>query len=72
METFGSAERSEDPEEMRHMFHTISDGKYADILYSKFSKERVEKELEEFLSFKFFKRSGGGIGMTRLIRAMKL
>ena len=33
---------------------------------------RVEKELEEFLKKDFFERSGGGIGMTRMIRAMKL
>ena len=31
-----------------------------------------EKELNEFLSFDFFQRCGGGIGLTRLIRAMKL
>ena len=36
-----------------------------------FPKERVEKELDEFLSFKFFERSGGGIGITRLIKVMK-
>ena len=40
-ETIGSAERSTDKDVMRNMFHTISDGGYADILYSKFSKERV-------------------------------
>ena len=26
----------------------------------------------EFLNFNFFERSGGGIGMTRMIRAMKM
>ena len=31
-----------------------------------------EKELEEFLSFEFFPRFGGGIGMTRLARAYQL
>ena len=72
METIGSAERSTDPEEMRELFHTISDGMYADILYAQFGKARVEQELEEFLSSTFFPRCGGGIGMTRMIRAMKL
>lgn len=71
METIGSAERSTNAEEMRDEFHTISDGLYADLLYSHFGKERVEKELEEFLSFDFFSRYGGGIGITRLIRALK-
>ena len=72
IETIGSAARSCSPEEMKEKFHTISDGGYADILYTQFSKERVEKELNDFTQKKFFKRSGGGIGMTRMIRAMKL
>lgn len=70
METIGSAERSTDKKEMRDMFHTISDGGYASLLYEKFGEERVEKELDDFLSFDFFPRVGGGIGMTRLLRAM--
>ena len=71
METIGSAERSADPIEMREQFHTISDGEYASLLYELFGEERVEKELEEFLSYDFFPRFGGGIGITRLISAMK-
>ena len=70
METIGSAERSTDKEQMRNTFHTISDGGYAELLYKLFGKERVEKELEEFLSFDFFPRSGGGIGMQRLMTAL--
>lgn len=72
METIGSAERSTSSEEMRKQFYTISDGQYAKILFSNFTKERVEGELDDFLKNNFFKRSGGGIGVTRLIRAMKL
>lgn len=72
VETIGSAERSTDTEEMRHLFHTISNGMYADILYAQFGRDRVLGELEEFLSHKFFKRCGGGIGITRMIRALKL
>ena len=71
METIGSAERSADTVEMREQFHTISDGEYASLLYELFGKERVEKELEEFLSYDFFARYGGGIGVTRLISALK-
>ena len=70
-ETIGSAERSSDPDEMRHMFHTISDGMYAELLYGQFGKERVEKELNEFLSYDFIPRVGGGIGITRLLRAVE-
>jgi aspartyl/asparaginyl-tRNA synthetase len=68
-ETIGSAERSCDPEIMRDLFYTISDGKYANKLFELFGKDRVEKELEEFLSLNFFPRFGGGIGLTRLSRA---
>jgi aspartyl/asparaginyl-tRNA synthetase len=72
VETIGSAERSCDPNEMRAQFYKISDGGYANILFSNFTKERVQKELEEFLEFDFFQRCGGGIGVTRMIRALKL
>lgn len=68
-ETIGSAERSTNPKEMRDEFYSISQGKYAELLFNLFGKERVEKELEEFLALKFFPRSGGGIGMTRIIAA---
>ena len=72
IETIGSAERATNKEEMKEMFKTISDGGYANTLYAQFGKDRVEKELEEFLNYNFFQRCGGGIGMTRMIRAMKL
>ena len=70
METIGSAERSTDKEQMRETFYTISDGKYAQLIIDLFGKERVEKELEEFLEFDFFPRSGGGIGVTRIMQAI--
>jgi len=70
-ETIGSAVRSTNPEEMREEFNTISGGEYANLLYNLFGKERVNKELDEFLALKFFPRCGGGIGMTRMILAMK-
>lgn len=72
METIGSAERSCDPEQMRNTFQTIENGGYAGKLYELFGKERVDAELEVFLSNTFIPRSGGGIGMTRLIRSMKM
>jgi len=70
-ETIGSAERSCDKDEMREMFNTISDGEYRDILYREFTKERVDRELDEFLNHDFFPRFGAGIGVTRMIRAME-
>lgn len=71
-ETIGSAERSCDVEQMKHNFYTIEDGAYCDKLFELFGKERVEKELEEFLSLEFFPRFGGGIGMTRMARAYEM
>ena len=70
METIGSAERSTDVDMMRDTFHTITDGAYSELLFKLFGKDRVEAELEEFLKFDFFPRTGGGIGMTRMIAAL--
>ena len=67
METIGSAERSCDPDDMRHLFKTMTNGEYAGLLYKHFGEKRVNDELEEFLSLKFIPRSGGGIGMSRLL-----
>jgi aspartyl/asparaginyl-tRNA synthetase len=72
VETIGSAERSCDVAQMRETFYTIEGGQYAQKLYDLFGKERVVAELDEFLSFDFFQRSGGGIGVTRMIQAMQL
>ncbi len=70
-ETIGSAERSTNPIEMKEEFYTISGGGYAAKLFELFGKERVEKELEEFLTLNFFPRYGAGIGMSRMIDALK-
>ena len=69
-ETIGSAERSTSVPDMQREFYSISGGKYAQKLFDLFGKARVEKELHEFLALDFFPRSGGGIGMTRLINAL--
>jgi hypothetical protein len=45
---------------------------YAKTLYNHFGKERVDAEMNEFLAHNFITRSGGGIGITRLIRSMEL
>jgi len=70
METIGSAERSCDVNDMLIRFKNISNGMYSNILYEQFGVERVNNELNEFLSNNFFVRSGGGIGITRLISSM--
>ena len=71
METIGSAERATDVQEMKEQFYTISEGGYANLLFDLFGKERVELELFKFLSHDFVPRYGGGIGVTRMISAMK-
>lgn len=72
IETFGSAERESNIEQMRNSFHTISEGMYAKLLFNEFNKERVVEELEDYLSLQMFERFGGGIGLTRLLRALKI
>ena len=70
IETFGMAERSCNVDEMKRQFLHISGGKYSGLLFSKFGKERVLKELDEYLSLPMTPRYGGGIGLTRLVRAI--
>lgn len=70
METIGSAERSTNVEEMRDYFFNISNGQYAQLLFSSFGKDRVIKELDEYLSLPMIPRFGGGIGVTRMARAL--
>ena len=71
-ETIGSAERSCDKDQMRETFFSIEGGRYAEKLFDLFSYNRVIDELNEFLDNDFFPRVGAGIGITRLIRAMKI
>lgn len=71
-ETIGSAERSCDPDQMYRDFHQISDGEYSELLFRLFGKDRVQRELDQFLSHDFFPRSGGGIGITRLMRSIAM
>ncbi len=72
METIGSAERETDVQWMRERFFTIEQGEYAHLLFSKFGKERVMAELDAYLALPMISRFGGGIGLTRLARAMEL
>lgn len=71
IETIGSAERSCDVKEMRTSFYEIMNGAYAKALFDTFGKERVETELEMFFKHKFIPRSGAGIGVNRMISAVK-
>ena len=57
-ETIGSAERETDKKIMRETFETISEGGYKDKLYELFGSERTMAEMEDYLSFDFFPRSG--------------
>jgi len=71
-ETIGSAERETDKDEMLNRFKTIMDGSYKDKLYELFGEERTMAEMDDYLNFHFMERCGGGIGVTRLMRSMKL
>ena len=72
METFGSAEREIDKDVMRNRFNTIMEGSYRNKLFELFGEERTVSELEEYFQLNFIKRSGCGIGLTRLIKSMDL
>jgi aspartyl/asparaginyl-tRNA synthetase len=69
-ETIGSAEREVDPVVMRDRFNNIVNGEYRQRLVDEFGEERIELELNDYLSLDFFARSGGGIGVTRMTRSM--
>lgn len=71
-ETIGSAEREDDKEDMLRRFKTIMDGSYSEKLYELFGQERTDAEMDDYLKLNFFKICGGGIGVTRLLRLMKL
>lgn len=71
METMGSAERSCDKAEMEKFFYSVENGEYAKTLFAKTDKERVLKELADYLSLDFFPRYGAGIGIYRLCSAMR-
>jgi len=72
METIGSAERSTNVDEMRKNFYTISNGEYSNLLFNHFGRKRVVDELEEYFSLDMFPRFGGGIGLTRICRALRI
>lgn len=71
METFGSAERELDRDVMRAKFESIMEGTYKNKLFELFGEERTRAELDEYLELNFIKRSGCGIGLTRLIKSME-
>ena len=71
METFGSAEREINKETMRDKFETIMEGSYKNKLFELFGEKRTRAELDEYLELNFIKRSGCGIGLTRLIKSME-
>ena len=71
-ETIGSAERETDVEKMRNSFYTISDGEYARLLTEEFDEFRVNNELEDYLALNFINRWGFGMGLTSMLRALKL
>ena len=71
METFGSAEREIDKDVMRAKFESIMEGSYKNKLFELFGEERTRAELDEYLELNFIKRSGCGIGVTRLIKSME-
>ena len=67
-----SAEMSVNKEDMREQFNKMNNKNYTNILFSNYGKERVEKEVEDYLKLDFFTRAGGYIDITKFINIMKL
>ena len=72
METVSGSVRSRNAHEMRRMFYSIDDGRYAKTLFSHFTRKRVERDLDLYLSHPMVERCGGGVGLFRLLRALRL
>jgi len=72
IKTIESAERSCDKDDMLSRFLSINGGDYNRLLCNKFGKRVVEKHMDVFLGRDFIPRYGGGIRVTRMIRAMEM
>jgi hypothetical protein len=71
VETVSVMERSTNSGNMRKRFYEINDGNYAQDLFDLFGQARVERELGEYLSYDFFPRCSGSVGLVRLVRALR-
>lgn len=71
-ESAGTAVRSCNTEEMKKQITKQDSGEYIKAMYKHFGKDRVDKEINEYLDYKFIPRCGGGLGMSRIIRGLKL
>ena len=70
-ESIGAAERATSVDEMRQEFYAVEDGAYAQMMFDRFPETRVKKELDDYLSLPFSKRAGAGIGVFRIMQAMR-
>lgn len=70
MHTFSGAEHSCDAQAMRIRFKQFMKGEYAQQLMKQFGAERVEHELEDYLSLRLTPRFSGSTGLSRLARAL--
>lgn len=71
-ESAGTAVRSCNVDEMKKNIHLQDSGNYIQAMYNHFGKERVDDEINEYTDYKFVPRCGGGLGMSRIIRGMKI
>ena len=64
------AQRADCPRKARKQFYALGARGHSRALFSHFTRARVQRELEEFLSLSFFERSGGTVRLARLADAM--
>lgn len=65
--TITGYEKSCNPEEIKHNFYEQN---HVDILYNTFSKQKVDKDFDEYISKTLFPRYGGRIIMSNIADAM--
>jgi aspartyl/asparaginyl-tRNA synthetase len=71
-ESAGTAVRSCNIEEMKENIKVQDSGEYLKTMYRYFGQDRVDAEIDEYTDYNFIPRCGGGLGMSRIIRGMKI
>jgi len=69
--TVESGKKENDPHLIRKNFESVNSGSYAAKIRGLFGEDRVNKELDDFLSFDFFDRFSGSIDIHQFMSALK-
>ncbi len=67
-----SQEQETNGEKLREGFFSLNQGKYAQSLVARFGKERVNRDLEEYLSLPMLDRFASTIDLSKLANALEM